>query len=424
MGKRSQELFAQANEIMPGGVNSPVRAFKNVGSDPIFIERGQSAYLFDVDGSKYIDFVLSWGPLVLGHADIDVVSALHKQALKGTSFGACCELEYQLAQIVRHWYPSLELLRFVNSGTEAGMAVVRLARAFTKRSKIIKFAGCYHGHLDALLVQAGSGAATFAVPSSAGVAENVARDTLVAEYNSLEQVQQYFDQHPDQIAAILVEPAAGNMGFVRPVPGFLEGLRELCTKHAALLVFDEVMTGFRVALGGMQALTQITPDLTMLGKVIGGGLPVGAFGGRAEIMKLLAPLGPVYQAGTLSGNPLAMSAGITTLTKWETVFETAASAAQQIVHTMSTLSKEYSIPLQADCLGTMFGFFFNSSPVLNYKDAAKSDLVRFAKFFNLAINNGLYFAPSQFEASFVSSCHDKQVMFDTQEALRTVFAQL
>ena len=424
MTSKSARIFAAAKEVFPGGVNSPVRAFGQVGRDPFIVESGSGPYLTDVDGHRYCDFVLSWGPLVLGHADPRVLAAISEQAQKGTSFGACCELEYLLAVEVRKLFPSLEMLRFVNSGTEAGMAVVRLARAFTGRQKIIKFAGCYHGHLDALLVAAGSGAATLSIPGSAGVPAETVRDTLIVEYNDLSQVEAAFRNYPDQIAAILVEPVAGNMGLVLPSKEFLPGLRDLCSNHGALLVFDEVMTGFRVNLSGAQKVYDVKPDLTMLGKVVGGGLPVGVFGGRADIMRQLAPLGSVYQAGTLSGNPLAMAAGLETLKNWQSEFAVAELATARLVEIFKSQAGARGIPLQAQSIGTMFGFFFNDEPVLNYSDAKESDLARYAKFFSLALDQGIYFAPSQFEAGFLSSSHTPAVMDRVQVALEKVFASL
>lgn len=404
---RSASSFAKAKSFFPGGVNSPVRAFKSVGGDPFIVDRGEGAYLIDVDGNRYVDFINSWGPLVLGHAYPSVVEALATQAARGTSFGACHELEAELGEAVRRLFPSLELMRFVNSGTEAGMAVIRLARGFTGRQKIVKFEGCYHGHADMLLAKAGSGLLTFGLPECAGVPNAVVADTLVAQYNDLDSIEALFQVHGSEIAAVIVEPVVGNCGLLVPQPGFLSGLRAVTEKHGALLIFDEVMTGFRVNLGGAQKLYDVKPDLTMLGKVIGGGLPVGAFGGRAEIMNMLAPIGPVYQAGTLSGNPLAMVAGLVTLREWSKpgVFERTAQATADLVSALRDTGGKFGIAIQAESVGTMFGFFFSEPPVLSFRDTAQVNKDAFIKFFRAMLEQGVYFAPSAFEAGFVSAAH-------------------
>lgn len=420
----SSKLFAKAKGFFPGGVNSPVRAFRSVGGEPFMVKYGQGPYLFDVDGNRYVDYINSWGPLVLGHAHPAVVEAISTQAARGTSFGACHELESELAEVVRGLFPSLELMRFVNSGTEAGMSVIRLARGFTNRKKLVKFEGCYHGHADVLLAKAGSGVLTLGLPECAGVPPQVVTDTLVAEYNNLESVQRLFDECGSDIAAVIVEPVVGNCGLLVPTKEFLRGLRDITTRNGALLIFDEVMTGFRVALGGAQALYDIKPDLTMLGKVIGGGVPVGAFGGRREIMEFLAPLGPVYQAGTLSGNPLAMVAGMTTLREWSKpgVFESAASTTEELVRGLLHTAAEAGIPLVADAVGTMFGFFFSDRPVRSYRDTLATKKESFNLFFHAMLGQGVYFAPSAFEAGFVSAAHAGEALEYTLEALPVGFA--
>ena len=388
------------------------------------VKYGQGPYLFDVDGNRYVDYINSWGPLVLGHAHPAVVEAISTQAARGTSFGACHELESELAEVVRGLFPSLELMRFVNSGTEAGMSVIRLARGFTNRKKLVKFEGCYHGHADVLLAKAGSGVLTLGLPECAGVPAQVVTDTLVAEYNNLESVQRLFDECGSDIAAVIVEPVVGNCGLLVPTKDFLQGLRDITAQNGALLIFDEVMTGFRVALGGAQALYDVKPDLTMLGKVIGGGVPVGAFGGRRDIMELLAPLGPVYQAGTLSGNPLAMVAGMTTLREWSKpgVFESAVATTGALVQGLQRAAGDAGIPLVADSVGTMFGFFFSDHPVRSYRDTLSTRKESFNIFFHSMLEQGVYFAPSAFEAGFVSAAHAGEALEFTLQALPRGFA--
>jgi glutamate-1-semialdehyde 2,1-aminomutase len=422
----SERLFVEANELMPGGVSSPVRAFRAVGGSPVFVERGEGAYLIDVDGNRYVDYVLSWGPLILGHAHPRVVAALEEAVRRGTSYGAPSPLELELARLVREAMPSVELVRFVNPGTEATMSALRLARAFTERSKIVKFTGCYHGHADLLLVQAGSGVATLGLPDSPGVTKGAVADTLTAPYSDLQAVERLFAEHGGQIAAVIVEPVAGNMGLVVPAEGFLEGLRALTEAGGALLVFDEVMTGFRVHRGGAQALYGITPDLTTLGKVIGGGLPVGAYGGRREIMELVAPAGPVYQAGTLAGNPLAMTAGIETLRTlaepgvWEGIVRTG----ERLFTGLGDAAVEAGVPGQPTHAGTMLGFFFTESPIRSWEDAKLADTTRFAAFHRGMLERGVYLAPSQFEAWFASTAHGDDEIDKTIAAAAETFSSL
>ncbi len=415
---KSIELFQQAQAVLPGGVDSPVRAFRAVGGQPLFIERGRGPYLYDVDGNRYIDYVLSWGPLILGHAHPAVIDAIRKAAEKGTSFGAPSPLEAELAHRVMDVMPRIEMIRFVNSGTEATMSALRLARAFTGRDKIVKFEGCYHGHADLLLVQAGSGVATLGLPDSPGVPANTVSDTLVAIYNDLDSVETWFKRYPGEIAAIIVEPVAGNMGVVPPVEGFLEGLRRITANEGALLIFDEVMTGFRVHPGGAQTLFNIDPDLTTLGKVIGGGLPVGAYGGRRDIMQMVAPAGSMYQAGTLSGNPLAMTAGIVTLNLLceKMVWDELEARAQQLEAGIAAAARKAGIPIQQTRVGTMFTTFFSETVPKDWRTVGVSDKVRFGKYFQKMLESGVYLAPSQFEAGFLSIFHDEQVIDATVDA--------
>ncbi|MBD2430828.1 MULTISPECIES: glutamate-1-semialdehyde 2,1-aminomutase [Fischerella] len=423
---KSQEIFAAAQNLMPGGVNSPVRAFKSVGGQPIVFDHVKGAYIWDVDGNQYIDYVGTWGPAICGHAHPEVIAALHEALEKGTSFGAPCVLENVLAEMVIDAVPSIEMVRFVNSGTEACMAVLRLMRAFTGREKVIKFEGCYHGHADMFLVKAGSGVATLGLPDSPGVPKSVTSNTLTAPFNDLEAVKALFEENRDQIAGIILEPVVGNAGFIPPDAGFLEGLRELTHEHGALLVFDEVMTGFRIAYGGAQEKFGITPDLTTLGKVIGGGLPVGAYGGRRDIMSMVAPAGPMYQAGTLSGNPLAMTAGIKTLELLQKsgTYEYLDKITKKLANGLLQIAQETGHPACGGSISAMFGLFFTAGPVHNYEDAKKSDLAKFARFHRGMLEHGIYLAPSQFEAGFTSFAHTEEDIDRTLEAARDVMSQL
>ena len=408
---QSDALFKRAQQLIPGGVNSPVRAFRGVGGTPRFIARGEGAYMWDVDGNRYIDYVLSWGPLAIGHAHPAVVAALTDAVTRGTSYGAPTALENELAELVIGLVPSIEMIRFVNSGTEATMSALRLARAYTGRTKIIKMNGCYHGHADMLLTHAGSGVATLDLPDSPGVPAATAANTLTAEYNDLASVEALFAANRDEIAAVITEPIAANMGFVMPQPGYLEGLQSLCRQQGAVFILDEVMTGFRVAPGGAQAAWGLDPDLTCLGKVIGGGLPVGAYAGKRDIMKLVAPSGPMYQAGTLSGNPLAMTAGLATLRTLlqPGVFEAAAASAAQLVTGMGRIARDRGASIQAGSAGSMFGFYFLKEPgaaITDYRGAKQfADAARYGRFFHEMLAREVYLAPSQFEAAFVSSAH-------------------
>lgn len=421
---RSQDLFAAAKKYIPGGVNSPVRAFQGVGGDPVFFEHGEGAYLTDADGNRYVDYVGAWGPMIVGHAHPKVVRAVQETAAKGFGFGAPSVLETALAEKICAHMPSIEKVRMVNSGTEATMSAIRLARGFTGREKIVKFEGCYHGHVDALLVKAGSGALTLGVPTSPGVPEALAKHTVTLPYNDAHQVRELFAHLGDSIAAVIVEPVAGNMNCVPPLPGFLESLREVCDGAGSLLIFDEVMTGFRVACGGAQALFNVRPDLTTLGKVIGGGLPVGAFGGRTDIMDRLAPAGPVYQAGTLSGNPLAMAAGLATL---ELVTEPGfheqlASTAAELVEGLVGRARAAGVSMAANQVGGMFGLFFTADePVRSYGQVVAADQARFRQFFHGMLDAGVYLAPSAFEAGFVSSMHSERELEITWNAAQKIF---
>jgi glutamate-1-semialdehyde 2,1-aminomutase len=423
---KSQKLFAEAKNLMPGGVNSPVRAFKSIDSSPIFFKQAQGAYLWDEDDNQYIDFVGSWGPMILGHADPDIERELKEAISNGTSFGAPTRLENEMAAEVIKLVPSIEMVRMVNSGTEAVMSAIRLARAYTKRTKIIKFRGCYHGHADALLVQAGSGVATLGLPDSPGVTQSATRDTILATYNDREELEEIFKSYPGEISAIITEPVIGNAGCILPEPGFLEFLRKICTENNALLIFDEVMTGFRVALGGAQQKYNVMPDITTLGKVIGGGLPVGAYGASREIMSLVAPSGPMYQAGTLSGNPLAMTAGLTCLRKIQApgFYEELEKKTQYLVEGMNRAARDSSIALQTSYCGGMFGFFFSDKPVRNYADTKHVDANKFRKFYLAMLDSGVYFAPSAFEAGFMSAAHSYEDLDRVIESFSQVLAKL
>ena len=416
----SHTLYQEAQQLLPGGVNSPVRAFRGVGGEPIFIDSARGPYLFDVDGNRYLDYVQSWGPMILGHAHASVVEAVIQASKRGFSFGAPTEAESELAKMVIESVPSIEMVRFVNSGTEATMSALRLARAYTGRHKIIKFSGCYHGHADMLLVQAGSGVATMGLPDSPGVPPEATGNTLIAPYNDIEAVEMLFDTYPTEIAAVIVEPVAANMGLVLPQPGFLEQLRSLTKAYGALLIFDEVMTGFRVALGGMQERVGITPDLTCLGKIIGGGLPVGAYGGRREIMEQVAPLGAMYQAGTLSGNPLAMAAGIATLTEMRKPgqYEELERKSQMLGNGLERVKNETGVELQFARIGAMFCLYFTGQPVTDYASAKSSDTASFAQYFWNMLARGIYLPPSQFEACFISLALDDEMIEETIESAR------
>jgi glutamate-1-semialdehyde 2,1-aminomutase len=406
----SERLFALAQQYIPGGVNSPVRSFRAVEGTPPFIARGQGSRVWDVDGNEFIDYVCSWGPLALGHAHPAVVEALKAAAENGTSFGAPTEGEVELAQIICEALPSVNSVRLVSSGTEACMSAIRLARAYTGRSKIIKFAGCYHGHADGLLVRAGSGAMTHGVPTSAGVPDSYAQETLVADYNDLASVERFFEEYPEDLAGIIVEPVAGNMGVVPPADGFLEGLRRLTQERGAALIFDEVITGFRVAYGGAQTLYGVTPDITCLGKIIGGGLPVGAYGGRRDIMEQVAPLGPMYQAGTLSGNPLAVTAGITTLKELQKpgTYEGLDALARRLTDGIAGVFRQAEVPGSINRVQSMFTGFFTAGPVAALAQVEQSDAGQYGRYFHAMLERGVYFAPSQFEAGFVSTAHTEE----------------
>jgi len=427
MKDANQRLFNAAKKVIPGGVNSPVRAYKAVGGTPVFIDHAHGAYIYDTDGKEYIDYVCSWGPMILGHAEPMVVAAVRAAAGQGLSFGAPTTMETKLAELICSAVASIEQVRMVNSGTEATMSAIRLARGFTGRDKIIKFEGCYHGHADGLLVKAGSGALTLGVPTSPGVPAAMAEHTLTLEFNNLEQVTTVFDEVGEQLAAVIVEPVAGNMNCVPPKSGFLGGLRNLCDQYNTVLIFDEVMTGFRVAAAGAQALYSVTPDLTTLGKVVGGGLPVGAFGGRAEIMAHLAPQGAVYQAGTLSGNPLAMAAGIATVQQVLEVgfYERLGERLDRLIEGLRSVASDTDIPLTTNHVGTMFGLFFTEADtVSSFADVMACDTVRFGRFFHGMLEEGIYLAPSAFEAGFISSAHGNSEIDRTLESARQVLKTL
>ena len=428
--EKSAAAFEEAKRLMPGGVNSPVRSFRSVDCNPPFIARAEGSKIYDIDGNEYIDYVGSWGPMVVGHAHPKVVAALQEAATRGTSYGAPTVIESQLAKLVMQVYPSIEVIRMVNSGTEATMSALRLARGYTKREKIVKFIGCYHGHSDSLLVKAGSGLATFGVPDSPGVTKGVAADTITVPYNDVEAITKVMEECGEEIAAIIVEPVAGNMGLVLPKQGYLEKLRDLTTKHGALLIFDEVMCGFRASLGGAQAAYGITPDLTCLGKIIGGGLPVAAYGGRRDIMQCVAPAGPVYQAGTLSGNPLAMTAGLATLQILTAEPEPGEPdysrvltlKTKKLVLGFTELAKKYGVPVQVHQAGSMFGMFFNENEVCDYDTSAASDQEAFKVWFRTMLEEGIYLAPSQFETIFMSGAHTEEDLDKTLAAAEKGFA--
>lgn len=424
---RSAELFSAAQKHIPGGVNSPVRAFRSVGGTPIFIERAQGAYLYDVDGKAYIDYVGSWGPMITGHADPEILAAVRERLDYGLSYGAPTALETQMADLLCELVPSMEMVRMVNSGTEATMSALRLARGYTQRDKIVKFEGCYHGHSDSLLVKAGSGALTFGEPNSPGVPADLAQHTLTLSFNDSQQVKDCFARLGDQIAAVIVEPVAGNMNCIPPEAEFLQTLREVCDASGSLLIFDEVMTGFRVALGGAQAHYGITPDLTTLGKIVGGGLPVGAFGGKAEVMRHISPLGPVYQAGTLSGNPLAMAAGLALLNKIRQpgFHQQLSEKTQYLCQGLQTQAQAAGVPFLTQSVGAMFGLFFTDAPqVTSFAEATKCHLETFNRFFHLMLDAGVYLAPSAYEAGFISSAHTDADLQATLQAATQAFQQL
>ncbi|ADH98936.1 glutamate-1-semialdehyde 2,1-aminomutase [Salisediminibacterium selenitireducens] len=419
---KSKEAFQQAKPLMPGGVNSPVRAFKSVGMDPVYMEHGEGSHIFDLDGNEYIDYVLSWGPLVHGHADPQVIKSVQETAAKGTSFGAPHEYETRLAELVIERVPSIEVVRMVNSGTEATMSALRLARGYTGKNKILKFEGCYHGHGDSLLIKAGSGVATLGLPDSPGVPESVASNTLTVPYNDLDSLKLAFDKFGDDIAAVILEPITGNMGVVLPEPGFLEGIREITESHGSLMIFDEVMTGFRSGYHCAQGRLGVTPDLTCLGKVIGGGLPVGAYGGKREIMERIAPSGDIYQAGTLSGNPLAMAAGYETISQLTTEsYEQFERLGKRLADGLSKAAKEFGVPHWINHAGSMVGFFFTDQKVKNFETASSSDLNLFNAYFREMLHQGISLPPSQFEGMFLSTKHTEEDIDQTIEAARNAF---
>ncbi len=424
--ERSSELYARARQVLVGGVNSPVRSFRSVGGEPLFIQRGEGCYIYDADGNGYVDYVCSWGALILGHADADLVRAIQEQATRGTSYGASTELEVELAEKIASAIPSIELLRFVNSGTEATMSAIRLARGYTGKKKLVKFEGCYHGHADYLLTKAGSGLATYSIPSSAGVPESFTQETITLPFNDIAAVEEVFKREGAEIAAVIVEPVAGNMGVVPASREFLITLRELTERYNALLIFDEVITGFRLTYGGAQNIYGITPDLTCLGKVIGGGLPIGAYGGREEVMKKLAPLGPVYQAGTLSGNPLSMAAGLATLKKLsQATYETLSGKIERITTALQRTAEETGLPVKITKAGAMFSIFFtNKDNITNYDDVLACDRERFSHFFWNMLDRGVYLPPSPFEAMFISTAHNEEAIDKTLEAASASLAEL
>ncbi len=423
MTSRNHQLFEESQHYIPGGVNSPVRAFKSVGGEPVFFQRGEGAYFWDADGKQYIDYVGSWGPLILGHAHPEVISAVQSTAQNGLTFGAPTESELEIAKLICQLVPSIEQVRLVSSGTEAGMSAIRLARGYTGRSKIIKFEGCYHGHDDSLLVKAGSGALTFGNPSSAGVPAETAGHTIVLDYNDVTGLEEAFNRWGKEIAAVIVEPVAGNMNLIAPKPEFLDGLRNLCTQNNSVLIFDEVMTGFRVDLGCAQALYRIKPDMTILGKVIGGGMPMAAFGGRRDIMQCLAPLGPVYQAGTLSGNPVAVAAGLATLKQVQQpgFYEALSEKTRRLVDGLSASAKSCGINFSAQSIGGMFGIYFSKQAPTSFAEVMQCDKDAFNRFFHAMLNEGIYFAPSAFEAGFVSARHGDAELSKTLAAADKIF---
>ena len=425
--QKSEQLFERAQKTIPGGVNSPVRAFKAVGGTPRFITKADGPYIVDADGKQYIDYVQSWGPMVLGHNNEKIRNAVVAAAQNGLSFGAPTEAEIIMAEKVKELVPSMEMVRMVNSGTEATMSAIRLARGYTGKNKLVKFEGCYHGHADSLLVKAGSGALTLGVPSSPGVPADVAQHTLTVEFNNLDSVKAIFAECGDDIACIIVEPVAGNMNCIPPVDGFLEGLRAICDEYGAVLIFDEVMTGFRVSRGGAQERYGVTPDLTCLGKVIGGGMPVGAFGGKRDILTHIAPTGPIYQAGTLSGNPIAMAAGLAALDQLAEpgLYDSIFASTQKLVEGFQTIANEFSIPLTTNSAGSMFGIFFTDvEKVVNYQQAINCNQAQFKQFYHGMLDEGVYLAPASYEAGFVSKLHDDAIITATLDAARKVFANL
>ncbi|MDI6804401.1 MAG: glutamate-1-semialdehyde 2,1-aminomutase [Bacteroidota bacterium] len=416
---KSNTLFEKAKQLIPGGVNSPVRAFKSVGRNPIFISKAKGSKIWDVDGNEYIDYVGSWGPMILGHSHPKIIEAIKKTAESGTSFGAPIELEVMMAELITKIMPSIEMVRMVNSGTEATMSAIRLARAYTGRNKIIKFEGCYHGHGDSFLIKAGSGAMTFGVPDSPGIPKGIADDTLTARFNDIASVEELISKNKSAVAALIVEPVVGNMGCIPPNPNFLNELRDLCTRENIILIFDEVMTGFRVSLGGAQGLYGIKPDITTLGKIIGGGLPVGAYGGKKDIMQMVAPSGPMYQAGTLSGNPLAMAAGyemLSIISQDKSVYNILEERSAQLENGMRDVLKKHNLNYRINRVGSMFTLFFTDEEVYDYDSAKKSDTQKFGKYFNEMLKRGIYLAPSQFEAAFVSAAHTEEDIEKTNSA--------